>query len=727
MPKQSTKSTMLYRLGLLVGQRSKAIMAVAIIVTMASAIVGGGALERFSLARFQAAGSESLQAAALLQDNFEVGVPNITIVVTARDGNPDSPAVTAAAKALAAKLAAEPSVINIASYWDNHSPVLRGRDGGHALIIARVTGSATEARKTIGALAPKFTQTNKAIQTQVGGRDEVFRQVGAQARKDFARAEAIILPVMIVLLYLVYRRLSAALLTLGVGVFAVFGTLALLALLLPFTEISTFASNLTLVMGMGLGLDYSLLVISRFREQRRAGQPTREAIATTVATAGRTVIFSGTTVAISLLALLLFPFPFLQSFAYAGLGVVLTAIVGAVILLPAALTLLGDRTLRHNSPHAGPGFWQQSALKIMQRPVVYGVMALAVIAALAAPIGSLRFGLPDDRILPVTASSRQAQQHIRDHFTAEQADALQVIATPVQNAPAHTQQITAYAQALSEVPGVAQVDFAGGTFAKGTHVAHIQSQSQQFIHATSAWFSVVPQSDRLEQDAAGLVADVRHVPAPFPTYVGGSTAEVTDFRRSLLARMPVVFAVILGATFILMSIMTGSLLLPIIASVLNTLSLAVMFGIIVRIFQQGNLAGLLDFTATGFIEPTIPILMVCVAYGLSMDYQLFMLSRIKEAYDSTHNHRQAVLTGLQRSAPIILPAAAILACTFAIYLSSSITQLKMLAVGMAATVCVDATIIRLVLLPALMELAGPATWWLPHPLAKLYAKIRFDD
>jgi RND superfamily putative drug exporter len=233
-----------------------------------------------------------------------------------------------------------------------------------------------------------------------------------------------------------------------------------------------------------------------------------------------------------------------------------------------------------------------------------------------------------------------------------------------------------------------------------------------------AWFSATPKSDRLEHNATGLVRDVRDVEAPFTTYVGGATAEVTDFRETLLARMPLVLGLLLTVTFILLAWMTRSLLLPVIATVLNLLSMGVMFGAIVWIFQEGHLADLLGFTATGFIEPSIPILMVCVAYGLSMDYQLFILSRIKEAYGVSHDHRAAVLDGLQHTAPIVLPAAAILALTFTVYLTSSIVQLKMLAVGMSIAVIVDATIIRLLLLPALMQLAGKASWWLPRFLKR---------
>lgn len=705
----------LYTLGLWITRHAKLIVIAAIILAALSAVVGTGAMERFSLARFQASGSESVQAGELLESTFGVKTPNLTIVVETKDGTVDSPAVTAAGKQLTDRLANDSAVAEVSSYWtSDNSPVLRSEDGTRALIIARVAGDATEARAAIAEISPTYMQDTDVFKTYVGGQDEVFRQVSGQARQDFVRAEIIILPIMIVLLYLVYRRLSAALLTLGIGIFAVFGTLALLALLLPFVEISTFASNLTLVMGLGLGLDYSLLIISRFREERRRGSPTPQAIATTLSTAGHTVLFSGLTVAISLLALLLFPFPFLQSFAYAGIGVVLTSIIGATIILPAALALLGDRVLRRKpsvQKAKNGDLLHRGALRVMRRPLIYGALALVIILSLASPALNLRFGLPDDRILPPSATSRQAQQQIRDHFTAEPADALQIITEPVANID--RQDLHNYALRLSDVVGIAQVDTATGSYAGGEQIAPASSDSQRFVSEDRAWFSATPKSDRLEQDATGLVRDARNVEAPFATYVGGATTEVTDFRETLLARMPLVLGLLLAVTFILLAWMTKSLLLPVIATVLNLLSMGVMFGAIVWIFQEGHLADLLGFTATGFIEPSIPILMVCVAYGLSMDYQLFILSRIKEAYDVTRDHRAAVLDGLQHTAPIVLPAAAILALTFTIYLTSSIVQLKMLAVGMSVAIIVDATIIRLLLLPALMQLVGKASWWFP--------------
>jgi RND superfamily putative drug exporter len=724
------QSSKLYRFGHWLVRHRKPVVIIAIIATLLSLVAGGMAMERLSLARFQATGSESVEAATVLDEEFDTGVPNLTVVVEAKQGTVDDAAVAEAGRKLAEQLATEPAVTEVMSYWtSNHSPVLRGESDQHALIIARVAGNATEARAAIADISPKFTRDDDLMQSMVGGRDEVFRQVGAQAREDFLRAEMIIIPLMIILLYVVYRRISAALLTLGVGLFAVFSTLTILGVLALFTEISTFASNLTLVMGLGLGLDYSLLMIARLREELRRGSSLPEAIATSVARAGRTVLFSGLTVAVSLLGLLLLPFPFLQSFAYAGIAVVLMSLIGAVVILPAALAMIGTRIMRRSQPTArqeAKGVWARTAHVIMRRPMIYGGLALAVILVLASPTMRLNFGLPDDRILPVTASSRQAQQQIRDHFTAEQADAVQIVSAPIDNPTQHQDKIADYAQRLSLVSGIAQVDSLTGTYRHGQLYAEA-ADTGAYASTDRTWLSAVPESDRLERDAAGLVRDVRALPAPFPVLVGGAPAEVTDFRDALLNRLPLVFAFILVVTFVLLMLMTGSLLLPLIATVLNLLSLSVMFGAIIWVFQEGNLSGLLNFTPTGFIEPSIPILMLCVAYGLSMDYQVFVLARIREAYNASGDNTKAVINGLQHSAPIVISAAVILAVTFLIYVTSGVTQLKMLAIGMAVAVFIDATIIRLVLLPACMRLGGRANWWLPGPLRRLYERVGLHD
>ncbi|WP_329117520.1 MMPL family transporter [Streptomyces sp. NBC_01465] len=670
--------------------------------------VAAGTMDRLVLSRFESPGSESVTTRALLRQEFGTGPPSVLLLLTARHGTADSPQVAAAGRALERELAAQPGVAETASYWSHgSSPVLRSTDGRRAMILARMSGTVTEARSRLAALSPEFTRSDAVLTVRVGGSDEVFRQAAEQARTDFLRAELMVLPLVLLLLFLIYRRLPAAALTLAMGLFSVAATLALLRGVSHLTEVSTFAANLTLVMGIGLGVDYSLFVISRFREELRSGQDVPGAVAQSVAHAGRTVAFSGLTVLISLSCLLLFPFPFLRSFAYAGIGTVLTSVFAALVILPAALTRLGHRILPANS-RPSRDWWSDTALRMMRHPLRYGIPALLLVLALASPAPGLRFGTPDDRVLPEDVSSRVVQQDVRDHFAAEETDAIQVL-TPDARDSAST------ALALSRIPGVQQVDALSGAYAQGRRILGPNDASRRFDSPRDSWYSVVPSQHALEstESVDHLLSAVRTAAGPDSVRLGGYPAELHDFRSALTDRAPLVLALILAVTFLVLLLMTRSVLLPAKAMVLNFLSMAVMFGTLVWIFQEGHLSGLLGFTPTGSIEPSIPILMLCTAFGLSMDYEVLMLSRITEEYGRTGDLPGSVATGLARSGPLITSAAAVLAASFATYATSGIVYLKMLAVGMVVVILVDATLIRAVLVPVLMRLAGNANWWMP--------------
>ncbi|PSL53506.1 RND superfamily putative drug exporter [Saccharothrix carnea] len=678
----------MHLLGRFAVRRRRLVLVVAAIVAAAAAVVGSGTLSALSLSRFEAPGTESLRAAEVLAEEFDTGNPNLTLLVTARGGDVDDPRTAERGRALAAELA--PLVRQVESYWDRRSPALRSEDGGQALILAWVPGTATEARGVIAGLSERFTRADDVVEVGVGGQDEVFRQVGAQAARDFLRAEMIVVPVVLLLLVLLYRRVSLALTTIGIGLFAMVGTLAALRGLTAFTEVSTFAANITLVMGLALGVDYCLFVIARYREELAGGATVPRAVERAVATAGRTVLFSGLTVAASLAMLLLFPFPFLRSFAYAGVLVVGLSVLGALTVLPAALACLKP----HPAAERTTGFWARTANAVMNRPLLVGGAVLALLLLLAAPVLGLRFGLPDDRILPPDASSRVVQDQIRAGFGQEQTDAIRVIA---QDVPGDDD----YAARLADVPGIVQVDVTTNE------------------HGTT--WSAIPSQEALSGDVPALVERVR---ALDPDYlVGGYPAELADFRDALTDRVPLVFGLILAVTFVLLFLMTGSVLLPVKATALNLLSLAVMFGVVVWGFQNGNLAHVLGFTPTGTVEPSIPILMFCIAYGLSMDYEVFMVSRIAEEYARTGDERSAVTTGIQRSAPLITAAAAILALSFAAYTTGSVMYLQMLGAGMAVAILVDATFVRAVLVPALMRLAGRANWWAPGWLRRAHTRF----
>ncbi|GAA4185346.1 MMPL family transporter [Streptosporangium oxazolinicum] len=697
-------------------------MVLALLGTVVLGALAAGTVSGLSLARYEAPGSESDRAQAELAARFGTGSADLVLLVTARSGTVDTPAVAASGRALTARLAAFEGVAETASYWSRGNPVtLRSADGRHALVVARIPGDANRVRSEIlPRIIPEVLRGDAATTVRAGGGEEVFRQTVPLARQDFVRAELVVVPLVLVLLWVHLRRVLAAVLPVVLGALAMVAGLALLRIPLLYADLSTFALNLTLAMGLGLGVDYSLFMIARFREEVGLGRDRHEAVARAVERAGRTVIFSGVTVAASLSVLLFMPFDFFRSFAYAGVAVVVGGVVGAVVVLPAILAAVGDRVLsRHPGKAAGGTFWRGLATRVMRRPVVYGGVATAVLLLLGSPFLGLRLGVADDRILPASAPARQTSDVIRAGFPAEETDALQIVSTGAAGAP--PEAVPGYAAALSRLPGVAQVDSAAGSYAAGVRIS--AGDPSRFAGAGGTWLSVVPSAELMEEDPVQLVSDVRALRAPFEVLVGGYPAELADYRQAVIERLPLLLGLILAVTFAVLFVMTGSVLIPLKATVLNLLSLSVMFGALVWVYQDGNLSGLLGFTPTGTLDPSIPILMFCVAYGLSMDYEVFLLSRIKEEYDLTGDTSGAVVAGLQGGAPLITAAGGILAVSFAAYVSAQVVFVQMLGVGMAVAILVDATVIRAILVPAAMRLAGEANWWAPGPLRRLHARI----
>ncbi|MCX5598982.1 MMPL family transporter [Streptomyces phaeochromogenes] len=716
-------TTMLTRLGRLAVRRSRAVLIGVLLTFLGLAAYGAGAQNDLDLARWSSPGTESVRAGDVLREEFGTGNPNLALLVTARDGDVDSASTRDAARALAQEVEGLPLVTDVTSYWDSDSLALRATDGRRALVLVRLEGSATEAREQLATLSTRLTRTTDELTVQVGGQEEISRQVGEQARTDFLRAELFALPAVLLLLVLVYRRTTAALLTVAVGLLSVLGTLAGLRAIAQFTEVSTFAANLALVLGLGLGVDYSLFVISRYREERAAGRPGPDAVVRATAVAGRTVVFSGVTVAVSLCALLVFPFFFLSSFAYAGVLVVVTAVAGAVVFLPAALARWGHRVERP-AARTSSGFWHRTALAAMRRPLLAGAGVLTVLLLAASPLLGLRFGLPDERTLPEGTSSRTTSEIVHEEFPAEPTDTIQVVLTksPTGTTTTATTAATrAYAAELSSIQGVFQVDAPSGTYRDGQRTG-APGQDRLTAPEGRVRLALVPTQEAMRGDVPALVERVRDLPAPDGVLVGGYPGETTDFRATLLDRLPLAAGLVLGATYLILFLMTGSVLLPLKATVLNLLSLAVMFGCLVWVFQDGNLSGVLGFTPTGSIEPSIPVLMFCVAYGLSMDYEVFLLSRIKEEHDRTGDTAHAVAEGIRRSAPLITAAAGILALSFLSYATGGVVFLKEMGIGTALTILVDATLIRVVLLPVTMRLAGRANWWAPKPLRRFRIK-----
>jgi RND superfamily putative drug exporter len=723
----------LTRLGRSIVRHRKLVVAGTGVFFLVSIVLGGGVASKLISGGFEDPDSESSRAADAIAARFGNQQPDLLLLVRAQTGDVDDPEVAAAGRALTEQLAAEPQVEQAASYWTLDAPPLKGRSGEQALVLAVLRGGEQEELDAAEELSPKYARGTRVIEVEVGGYAEVFRQVNEQIESDLLRAELIAFPITLILLVFVFRSAVAAVLPLLVGGVAIVGTFLVLAILASLTEVSVFALNLTTAMGLGLGIDYSLFIVSRYREELANGRDSQDAAVRTVQTAGKTVAFSALTVCVSLAAMLLFPLTFFRSFAYAGMGVSLIAGIAAVVFLPALLALLGPRVdalrvLRHRAPKpTDQGMWHRVATVVMRRPVPIATAVIAVLLLLGLPFLRIEFGLPDDRVLPAHLSSRQVHDEIRADFGSQEQGAIHVVAVDPGRTGDRDAAVDAYAVRLSRLDGVARVDAVTGSYLDGTRVDVPESVTERFEHPDATWLSVVPAVEPFSPEGEEVAKAVRSADAPFPVLVGGQPAELVDAKASLFGRMPLAFGWIALATFVLLFLMFGSIVVPLKALVLNVLSLSATFGALVWVFQDGHLSGVLDFTPTGTIVASVPVLLFCVAFGLSMDYEVFLLSRIKEEHDRTGDNTQAVAIGLERTGRIVTAAALLISVVFIAFATSGVTFIKIFGFGLALAVLMDAFVIRATLVPAFMRIAGEVNWWAPPFLRRLHDRIGISE
>lgn len=699
-----------------------------------SGVAGGGVVSKLSAGGFQSDDTEAARAARLLEEKFDAGAPNLLLLVSADQARPvDDPVVARQGVALTERLAADPRVEQAYSFWTLGAPALVSENGRQALVLARLSGGEEQIMQSADEIAGEIGGDQQDLNVRIGGSAKVFSEISHQVESDLQKAELITFPIILVLLVLVFGSAVAAGLPLGVGGLAVVGTLVVLRILAGFTEVSIFALNLTTGLGLGLGIDYSLFIVSRFREELAAGASTESAVVTTVQTAGRTVLFSGLTVAASLVALLAFPLPIMHSFAYAGSAVVLVAATGAIVSLPAVLAVLGPkvnrfRLIEQRPVNDGEGFWSRMARTVMRRPLPIGTAVVAFLVLLGVPFLDVTFGLWDDRVLGEGAASRQVQDDVRENFSVGESGALTAVLTDAGDPAGRSPQIGGYAARLSELDGVVRVEAETGVYVQGAQVAPADPMaSARFAAPDAAWLSVIPDVEPISPEAENLVETVRSLPAPGSLSVGGVSADLVDGKRELFDRLPLALAVIAVITTVLLFLMTGSVLIPFKAIVLNLLSLSATFGAMVWVFQQGHLSDVLGFTPTGTLDTMAPILMFCVAFGLSMDYEVFVLSRIKEEHDAGADNVTAVARGLERTGKIVTAAAGILSVIFVAFITSQVAFIKLIGVGMALAVIMDATLVRATLVPAFMRLAGRANWWAPGPLRRFHDRFGLTE
>jgi RND superfamily putative drug exporter len=707
-------------IGSFVVRRARLVLVAALLAVVGFGVLGVGAFGKLQTGGFADPGAESTTAQTLTDQHFG-GSVGVVLLVHAEAGTVDGASARAAGAGAARRLAAVPGVSNVVSYWRTRNPGLRSKDGKYALILGSIRSSRDLSSSELAGLRSRSGQ----VDVTVGGSAAIGNDILAQVSKSLRSAEVIAVPIILALLVFAFGSVVAALLPLAIGGIAILGTFAELDVLGSVTNVAIYAINLTTALGLAMAIDYGLLMVSRFREELGRGQEPAQAVVRSVQTAGRTIVFSGATVVAALAVLLIFPMYFLRSFAYAGIGVMLISVAAAVVVLPALLAVLGARVnsgrlpwARNRQPSVAAPLWGRLAGQVMRRPALLAIPVLAVLVLVALPLRHVQFGTPDDRVLPATAHSRAVGDVLREDFTGNSATALNVVA----DGPLHRAALTAYGTRLSDLAGVARVETSAATFVHGKAVP--DSADPALGRPAAQQLSVVSAADPRSTAAKDLVRTVRGLPGPggVRVYVGGQTAQLIDTEHAIGTRLPLAALLIVLTTFIVLFLFTGSVVQPIRALLLNAVTLAATAGLLVWIFQEGHLSGLLHFTALP-LDTSMLVLLFCIAFGLSMDYEVIVISRIKELHDQGRDNTTAVTGGLTRSGRIVTTAAALIAVTFFANATATVSFLQLFGIGAGFAVLIDATLVRAVLVPACQRILGRAAWYAPAPLRRLQTRI----
>jgi RND superfamily putative drug exporter len=685
----------------------------AVILFIVGILVAGGfgslIFNRLDSGGYSNPNSDSYKVYEYLRDVLKVQDPSVAVVLDAGGRSVDDPTVASGALALEKKMSQEEGVTKTLSYWSSGGEkTLKSADGKAAYILIFGNGEAfTPENQKLGEIfQSKYDGKVAGFTLYAGGVGVVGNAINEKIADDLKLAEGISIPLTFVLLAFVFGALAASAMPLIVGVAAILGAFFILFLISLFTDVSVYALNLTTGMGLGLGIDYALLMVNRFREEIHHGKSVEDSVVTTMATAGKTVFYSGMTVLVTMVSLTFFPLPFLKSFGYAGVSVVALAVIGAIFGLPPILALMGKRVdkgvvRRSAITPKEDGRWAHTARFVMKRPVPVVLLTLIALSVMAAPIGNIKFSQGDSRMLPASNPAAIATAVQAERFPGQTGNPIEII---IFDGADKSAEIAQYAAKVAAVPGI---------------VAVVPPQVIDKDVRLVAYQSMLPRTPESQQ----LIHDVRAIQAPSGTLIGGVAADYTDSQDGIAKTLPWAFGWIALSVLILVFIFTGSIILPIKAVLLNVLSLAATMGVLTWVFIDGHLQWLVgSFTLTGSIDTSIVILIVVVVFGLSMDYELFLLSRIREEHLQGRSNIESVATGLQRSARIITAAAVLLAVVFAAFVTSGVTSIKTMGFGVALAVILDATVIRALLVPALMRLFGERNWWAPKSLQRFTLK-----
>jgi uncharacterized membrane protein YdfJ with MMPL/SSD domain len=668
----------------------------ALLFVLFAAVVGGPVASKLN-ARNAFEDPSSQSARARTQIERATGVESSAGVIALVHATP----LSAAASAAARTLSRDPAVAHVASYADTHDPALVSKDGRSTLLEASLYASA-EPNAAVDRLTKDFSTSHDV---QLGGLDVSGRQTNLQATKDLSFAELLAFPLLALLALLIFRGV-AAFLPLGVGVTSVLGSLVALRLVNAGLPLSSFALNVVIGLGLGLSIDYSLILVSRFREELGAGAQNAAAIATTLATAGRTVIFSALTVAAAMASLVVFPLRFLQSIGIGGAVVALTAAATSLLLLPALFALLGPRLARRAPAPTDHGLWYRLAGGVMRRPGIIATATTVLLLALALPTLHTKWSGIDASVLPASQSSRVVADTIAREFPgSDSTPTVLAVSAPANASP----RLAVYAKQLAGVPGVTSV----------STPHRLSADTWQLDAATSG--------DPIGATAQRALDRIRSLPAPYPVAVGGQAAQFHDRQASIASSLPLGLAILALSTLIILWLMTGSVILPIKALAMNALTVGAALGLLVLVFQDGRFTGPLAYTSQGGIESTDFLVLAAIVFGLSTDYGVFLLTRIKEAHDRGLANREAVAAGLQRTGRVVTAGAIMVAVALGAFATSHVVFIKELGLGTAVAVLIDAFVIRALLVPALMALLEDWNWWSPAPLRRLHARLNVGE
>jgi RND superfamily putative drug exporter len=681
---------------------------------------GLGVFDEFTDGGYVSQDSQSVRDAEAIEEEFGSTGAEVVVLYEADDLTVDDPEYARSVTEAVDRIRGIDGVEGADSYYEvlavaPEQAAGMASEDGHALIVpVSLAGSSPEERANeFSEIEDQLRDAAEAsgLEVSFGGGAAIFADLNEQVQHDLEIAEMISMPILLLIMIVVFGALVAASLPLIIGGMSILGGFAITRVITEFTDVSVFAANVITIIGLGMSIDYSLFVLRRFREELAAGRDKRRAVLNTVATAGRTVMVSGVIIVLSMGGLLLVDVPFLHGIAYGVMSAVGVAMLAALVALPAILYLLGHRVdkgrlpwRKHKAPKTDTGFWHGLAAGVMRRPVLVLLPVLALMALLASPMLDMQFGGVDERDMPEDAESRVVTETIAADFPGGDEEKFQVMVAGDQAAVAEA------TEALLAIDGVEDVRPAAEPTADATLL------------------EVLYDLDPFSAEARELIEDARAIDVPGAQLsITGGASDRVDMLDAIGEGLPLMLGYIVIVTMIVLFLAFGSIVLPIKAVLMNAVSLGAALGVVVWIFGEGNLSGLLDFTPSGYIDPSNLLLMIALLFALATDYEVFLLSRVREEWDGGADNRTAVLRGMQSTGSIITAAALILIVVVGAFAFSGITFMKMIGLGMAIAIFLDATVVRMLLVPATMRLLGRANWWVPGPLGRLYSKYGIKE